>query len=151
MRNYHLALLAICFLILSGLACDTLLPAPTLIPAESPSPEECDAGRATVSVSAEANATTVTLSPGDTLAITLGSNATTGFEWTVLTINTDLVRYDGKAYTGSLIPAVGSGGAESLCFTALAPGTSRLAVIYHRPFETGIAPIETFPLTLEIK
>jgi len=138
-------------LLLSGLACNTLLPAPTLSPAESPSPDECDAGRATLAVSADANDTTVTLRPGDTLAISLASNSSTGFEWTVQSVDAHGLRYDGKAYAGSLNPMPGSGGAESLCFTALAPGTSQLTLEYHRTFEVGIQPIETFALTVEIK
>ena len=143
--------LALGGLLLSGLACNTLVPVATPLPSEVPDPDECDASRATVSVTADANDTTVTLGPGDTLAITLASNATTGFEWTVLTINPDLLRYDGKSYNSPLSVMPGAGGSESLCFTALAPGASRLAVIYHRPFEAGIPPIETFPLTVEIK
>lgn len=135
-------------LALAGMACNFLFPTPSPFPTES---AECDATRAIYSLSDEANGQTLVVAVGDTLAVSLASNPTTGYEWEVLTIDPVILRFDGKSYAGSFPAAVGSGGAETLCFTALAQGSTQLALMYHRPFETGIPPLETFAISLEVQ
>jgi predicted secreted protein len=89
------------------------------------------------------------LNKGDSLAVALTSNPSTGYEWTLETIDTTLLRPDGTSYSGSDVP--GNAGTETFCFTALHPGTTTLSLHYHQPFAKGVPPLETFEVIVEIK
>jgi predicted secreted protein len=46
---------------------------------------------------------------------------------------------------------VGSGGTITLTFKVLKTGTGTLNLVYHRPWETGVEPINTYTTTITVK
>jgi inhibitor of cysteine peptidase len=46
---------------------------------------------------------------------------------------------------------VGSGGSLTLTFRVLKTGPAALTLVYHRPWETNVAPLQTFSITATVK
>ena len=94
--------------------------------------------------------TTVVLARDRRLEISLPSNRTTGYTWTLVS--------DGKPALEPQLPSVytpqgetpGAGGIERFVFKALQPGPARIKMIYHRPFEPDAAPAETFEMKVSV-
>lgn len=110
---------------------------------------KCDISNIKITLSKQDNGKAIALKKSESFVIALASNPTTGFQWTVDPYDENLLAAE-KSYTG-LGVAVGSGGMEMFCFTALNSGSTPLVMNYHRPFEKNVAPIETFKITVEIK
>ena len=100
------------------------------------------------------NATTQTVAVGDTVIVRLAGNPTTGYSWTqlagdaaVLVPAAEEPAYSSEAAEG----VVGAGGTYTFSWTAQAAGTTTLELAYRRPWETDVAPIETFTVTIEVR
>jgi inhibitor of cysteine peptidase len=94
----------------------------------------------------------VTLSPGDSLVVTLDSNATTGFSWSVAGISDeDVVDEVSNEYQAPDSELMGAGGQEIWTFEARDEGSSTIEMQYSRPWETGVEPAETFNVTVVVK
>jgi len=93
----------------------------------------------------------VELSVGQSLVVTLESNATTGYSW-VLVQNSDdsVLSKTGKEYVAPQTTLLGAGGQEEWTFKALKKGTSTISMGYSRPWEST-PPVETFDLTIVVK
>ena len=93
----------------------------------------------------------VELSVGQSLVVTLESNATTGYSWT-LAQNSDesVLKETGHEYIAPQTTLIGAGGNEEWTFKALKKGTSTISMGYSRPWES-IPPVETFDLTVVVK
>ena len=93
----------------------------------------------------------VELAVGEKLLVTLESNPTTGFSWFVDEINERVLVQQGETeYEGSGPPIPGSGGTETFIFEAVGTGETTLVLIYHRPWEEGVDPIETYSVTIVV-
>jgi inhibitor of cysteine peptidase len=94
----------------------------------------------------------VELSAGQTLVVTLPSNATTGFSWS-LADNSDssVLSETGNQYIAPQTTLMGAGGNEEWTFQALKKGTSVISMAYSRPWEKDTPPAETFDLTVVVK
>jgi inhibitor of cysteine peptidase len=114
----------------------------------------CGSSRA-ITRNQSADGTTVELAPDQTLVLTLASNPSTGYSWAVAAIDESILQQQGDpTYTAS--PArdpqvVGAGGTETFRFRALASGQTTLQLIYRRPWEQDVPPIETFTLTATVR
>ena len=97
--------------------------------------------------------TQISLETGQTLAIRLPSNPTTGYIWEAVALEQAILTQLGAAEyepdRGEI--AEGAGGMETFYFEATAPGRVELTLIYHQPFEPDEAPAETFTVTIEIR
>jgi len=95
----------------------------------------------------------VSLDAGQTLVVSLPSNPTTGYSWEVESIDAAVLSLAGDPEYVSEAEGdvVGAGGTETFRFDAEAPGTVQLTLIYHRPFEEGVDPIDTFSVTVEVR
>lgn len=85
----------------------------------------------------------VTLDPGDTLEVTLTSNATTGYHWVVTSLNQSILQQTGDpVYKSDPNPQglIGAGGKETFTFKAMATGETGLKMNYQSPSNT---PSET--------
>ncbi len=104
-----------------------------------------------VAVGSSFNGKTVQLNVGQPLEITLDSNATTGFKWTLLD-GTDpaILEQTGQSYIGPKTDLVGAGGQESWDFKALAKGQTTISMSYARPWES-VPPVQTFTLTVNVQ
>jgi inhibitor of cysteine peptidase len=93
------------------------------------------AAQSVVGIGEQSIGTVVSLHRGDTLAVTLGANATTGFSWRLTAVNRSVLRPDSTAYiTSMLAPGLaGSGGVAVLTFKALARGRTTLSLAYVGP------------------
>ena len=98
-----------------------------------------------------------TVAVGDTVAITLAGNPTTGYAW-----ESDMSEEDASllnmvgdepAYTPDDVDpeVVGSGGVYTFTYEAVAPGQVELKLKYWRSFEPETEPIQTFSADLTIE
>jgi inhibitor of cysteine peptidase len=94
----------------------------------------------------------VELAVGQSLVVTLESNITTGYSWS-LTENSDgsVLSETGNEYIAPQTTLIGAGGKEEWTFKALKKGTSTISMEYSRPWETDTPPAETFDLTVVVK
>jgi inhibitor of cysteine peptidase len=94
----------------------------------------------------------VELSVGQSLVVTLDSNASTGYSWS-LAQNSDetvLTKIEDE-YIAPQTNLVGAGGKEEWTFKALKKGTSIISLGYSRPWDKDIPPARTFDLTVVVK
>jgi inhibitor of cysteine peptidase len=110
----------------------------------------CSAGGA--ALTANDNGRKVAVNTGDTFTIKLDGNPSTGYTWEAKDLEASILEQVGDPKFESSNPAlVGSGGNLTLTFKALKAGTTTLTLVYHRPWETDVAPIETFTVTVTVK
>lgn len=88
---------------------------------------------------------------GDTISIMLEANPSTGYTWELAPDVSTTLRMSGQpTYTanGPVIP--GSSGQMNFRFSAVTPGKTTLKLIYHRPWEKNVAPIQVFDLNVNV-
>jgi inhibitor of cysteine peptidase len=111
----------------------------------------CTGGSNNVNVDSSYSGKQVELSVGQSLVVTLESNATTGYSWALVQNSDDSVLSKiGNEYVAPQTTLVGAGGKEEWTFKALKQGTSTISMGYSRPWEST-PPVETFDLTVVVK
>ena len=94
----------------------------------------------------------VDVAKGGTIVITLEGNPSTGFSWEAQDLDTSMFEQVGDPIFSSSNPdLIGSGGTVTLTFKTLRAGTATLDLVYHRSWETGIDPIDTFSVNVIVK
>ncbi|BAU73048.1 protease inhibitor I42 family protein [Metapseudomonas furukawaii] len=95
----------------------------------------------------------LSLSQGQPLVLTLPSNPTTGFRWVVRSAAPNVLQSLGpEVYTTPEDAGlVGSGGQSTWRFKASQPGDGHLHLEYLRPWETDIAPAESFDCRVSVR
>lgn len=106
-----------------------------------------DSSADTTLVTREQNGATLTLPVGDTLAIELAGNPTTGYQWVVAECDTNRLEAAEPEYRPNS-DAIGAGGLYTFRFRALSSGPAPLRLAYRRSWEPD--PIDTFSLTVAI-
>ncbi|MBA7685524.1 hypothetical protein ES703_93949 [subsurface metagenome] len=101
-------------------------------------------------IGADDNGSQVELEQGRILVITLESNPSTGYRWEQVESQETILEQIGEAEfkpsdTGGP-PLVGAGGWEIFRFKAISAGQMTLQLVYHRPWEEGVEPINTFSI-----
>jgi inhibitor of cysteine peptidase len=108
----------------------------------------------TIVLGAEDEGTLVELSPGQVLEVTLASNPTTGYSWEVSEVVESVLTQMGEAeFLEALKESeqlVGAGGTETFRF-ASATGETTLTLVYHRPWEKDVEPLETFTVQVVVR
>jgi inhibitor of cysteine peptidase len=98
---------------------------------------------------------TVALSAGQVLVISLASNPTTGYSWEMAEGDAAVVQQVGEVEFSPSAPVgeplVGSGGTETFRFEAAGQGQTTLTLVYHRPWEKGVEPLETFSVEVVVR
>ncbi len=123
----------------------TLLLALTVATACSPQQQEVkatvdDAGRE------------MQLKKGQTLVVTLEGNPTTGYSWEVEEpLDEQVLRQVGEAEFEQESDLVGAGGVQILRFEAVNAGRFALKLVYHRPWEKDVEPLETYSLQVVVR
>ncbi len=100
------------------------------------------------------NGLTIEISIDETFTVTLQSNPTTGYGWTVAAVDSAILQQEGdKVYVqGNTDPnLVGAGGTETFTFTGLEAGQTTLQMVYSRSWETDVPPIQTFEVTIVVR
>ncbi len=94
----------------------------------------------------------IELAPGDSLVVTLDSNPSTGFAWSISAItDEDVINDVSNEFKGADTGMMGAGGQEVWTFEALDKGTSTIEMQYSRSWETGVEPAATFNVTVVVK
>jgi inhibitor of cysteine peptidase len=94
---------------------------------------------------------TIKTATGKKIEISLKGNATTGFEWRMVELKSEVVKAEGKGVyvpEKNNPPRVGSGGIFVFKFTAAKPGKIALKFEYVRPWEKGRDPAQKFSVNL---
>lgn len=84
---------------------------------------------------------------GDTIAVHLDANPSTGYRWELTrlagasVVQVGLADYQPETAAG--VPRVGAPGHATFRFRAMQPGTSSIDLAYRRPFEPDVAPART--------
>ncbi|MGB9459185.1 MAG: protease inhibitor I42 family protein [Bryobacteraceae bacterium] len=100
------------------------------------------------------NGRQIQLHVGETLAITLSENASTGFQWIPAP---ESARKSEKVLHEKQTSAEGAGGipgkpgARHFYFEAIEPGTVEMELHYRRPWETGKPPARKFKLRIHVR
>jgi inhibitor of cysteine peptidase len=89
---------------------------------------------------------------GKTFTIALDANATTGYNWSQTTKNTNVVAYVDNAYVAEARDpqVVGGGGTDTFTFKAVGKGTTTITLAYARPWES-VPPAQTRTITVTVK
>lgn len=105
-----------------------------------------------VSLLAADNGSQVNIKVGGLIVITLDGNPSTGYSWEAKDLDTSSFEQIGDPVFNSSNPGlVGSGGTLTLTFKTLITGTSTLTLVYHRPWEKTIDPLDIFEVTVNAK
>ncbi|OQY36350.1 MAG: hypothetical protein B6243_03410 [Anaerolineaceae bacterium 4572_5.2] len=104
-----------------------------------------------ISLGAEDAGKKIELTVGEKMLVTLDSNPTTGFVWEIAEIDEAVLLQQGEAkYSSEETSLVGSGGVEAFTFEAVGAGKTALQLIYHRPWEEDVEPVEVFSVTVVV-
>lgn len=107
-------------------------------------------GEEPVTINAGDLGETFELHAGETLVIELVSNPTTGYRWQAVS-GQPVVEQLGEARFTPESDRVGAGGVESLRFRAAVPGETQLELVYRRPWEEDVDPLEQFAVRVVVK
>ncbi len=100
------------------------------------------------------NGRAITVNAGEDIQVILNGNPTTGYTWTGTVSDQAVLQQQGDpiyAQENTDPSIVGSGGTFTFTFKAAAAGQVTLKFDYSRPFETGVAPIQTCSMTITVK
>jgi inhibitor of cysteine peptidase len=105
-----------------------------------------------VELTSEDDGSQVEVRKGEQLMITLEGNPSTGYSWETQGLDTNVFEQVGDPIFVSSNPdLIGSGGTITLTFNAIQPGTTTINLVYHRPWETDVEPLDTFTVTATVK
>jgi len=97
------------------------------------------------------NGKPVALKVGESLAITLDSNPSTGYSWQLSTMKRGILQQQGEPqYTPPAQPLPGAGGQHTFQFAAVGAGHTTLTLVYKQPFDRKAAPAETFSIQVTV-
>ncbi|NQT03653.1 MAG: protease inhibitor I42 family protein, partial [Planctomycetes bacterium] len=103
-----------------------------------------------VHVDVDDDGSQVELEQGQILVVTLESNPTTGYQWEQAENQESILEQMGEAEfkqsETSEPPLVGVGGWEIFRFKAISAGQMTLQLVYRRPWEEGVEPVNTFSI-----
>lgn len=93
---------------------------------------------------------TVELRQRQILEVALQGNPTTGYTWEVVPGAESVLEQQGEPEFNADSNALGAGGLITLRFEAIEQGEATLSLIYHRTFEPGVAPLQTFEVKVVV-
>ncbi len=104
-----------------------------------------------LALGAKDNGRQIELQKGQTLVINLEANPSTGYTWEPLDLKGAIVRQVGETEFNPDSDLVGAPGTQTLRFEALKAGQMDLKLVYHRPWEEGVEPLETFTVQVTVQ
>jgi inhibitor of cysteine peptidase len=105
-----------------------------------------------VTVTTKDNGSSVSMAVGKQLKAQLDSNPSTGYSW-VATHTPDFLLQQGEPVFSQADSGgkVGAGGTQTFTYKARSGGEAELVLVYVRPWETGVAPAQTFSVKITAK
>jgi inhibitor of cysteine peptidase len=88
---------------------------------------------------------------GDKIVVQLEGNPSTGYSWSVTELEAAVLRQVGDFEFLTESEAIGGGGMLQLTFEAVAAGETVLRLGYLRPWETDVAPVEEWSVTVSVR
>ena len=111
----------------------------------------CSPQQQEVKASIDDNGREMQLKKGQTLVVTLEGNPTTGYSWEVAgPLDEQVLRQAGEPEFQQESDLVGAGGVQILRFEAVNAGKMTLKLIYHRPWEKDVEPLETYSIQVVV-
>lgn len=114
----------------------------------------CGSDPEPLTLTKDADGTSVQVEVGQPLEVSLEGNPTTGYSWEVKESGEPTLKLQAEpAYVQAETRAtlVGGGGTYTFKYVGAEAGTATLELIYHRSWETDVAPLETFTLEVTVK
>jgi inhibitor of cysteine peptidase len=114
----------------------------------------CGSEPQALSLTVDDDGSTIEVQPDQEVVVILGGNPTTGYGWTVASVDEAVLAptgepsYEQESTDETL---VGGGGTFTLTFQAKAPGKTELELAYARPWETDVDPAETFAVSVIVE
>lgn len=109
------------------------------------------ATKTALALEAKDNGRQIELEIGQTLAISLEGNPSTGYTWEMVESEDSILRQVGEIEFEAESDLVGAPGTQTLRFQAVESGQTELKLVYHRPWETDVEPLETFTLQVTVR
>ncbi len=107
---------------------------------------------ADVNLDASFNGEELSILRGQVVVVTLASNPSTGFTWSVEEVDSSILRQMGlPEYQAGASGLVGAEGVQIFRFQSLSSGATDLKLIYSRPFEEGEEPADRFEMRIEVR
>jgi inhibitor of cysteine peptidase len=94
---------------------------------------------------------TIEVAKGSNLEVALDGNPTTGFTWSVKTVDANILKQAGEPTFKADSGAMGAGGKQTFVFNTVNAGQTALLMEYSRSWETGVPAAETFMVTVVVK
>jgi uncharacterized secreted protein with C-terminal beta-propeller domain/predicted secreted protein len=93
----------------------------------------------------------VSLQIGDTISVSLTSNPSTGYRWSIETLDQSVLKHSSKNYASACEETVvGCGGEELFGFEAVSAGSTTLKIAYYRSWQSADSAISTFRLNVSV-
>jgi inhibitor of cysteine peptidase len=114
----------------------------------------CGSDPKPLTLTKDADGTSVEIKVGQALEVSLEGNPTTGYSWEVKESGEPTLKPQGEpayvqAETGATL--VGGGGTYTFRYVGAEAGTAMLELIYHRSWEADVAPLEAFTLEVTVR
>ena len=93
----------------------------------------------------------VQLTTGQTLEVSLEGNPTTGYGWEVAEVDETILRKLEQQDFQPESDLVGAPGIQTLRFEAVGKGQTTLKLVYRRPWEKGVEPLNTFAVEVIVR
>ena len=100
---------------------------------------------------AGAGTETVSVKPRQIFTVALNGNPSTGFSWNIVAIDSAKVRPQGKPRFVARSDLPGAAGTFYFDFKALSKGSSKVKLAYFRTWEKGVAPVDSFAITVDCR
>src|SRR5450759_5519186 len=97
------------------------------------------------------NGKTVTMSAGTSVLLQLPGNPSTGYDWEVTIGNPSVLAQSGMPQFPPSRRALGAGGTYNFWFQPKTAGRTDLTLVYRRSWETDIAPLKTYKITIAVQ
>ncbi len=107
--------------------------------------------KSALALEAKDNGRQIEVEKGQTLAINLEGNPSTGYTWEMVESEDSILRQVGEIEFEAESDLVGAPGTQTLRFEAVESGQTELKLVYHRPWETDVEPLETFTLQVTVR
>lgn len=116
--------------------------------------DQANAGNGPVKLTEADNGKTITVKKGSDIQIALEGNVTTGYAWTAKVGDEAVVQQQGDpvyAPETNDPNVAGAGGTFTFTFKTATAGETTITCEYARPFEQGVAPIQTYSVTITVE
>lgn len=109
-------------------------------------------GAASTAIDPDDNGKTVAVPVGQQLMLSLPSNPSTGYQWSLAATLPPQLVTAAETFESSGTPGlVGAGGTQVFTYSVVRAGSGVLTLVYARPWEKGVSPVETYTVTVSAK